>query len=85
MEQHIVLLSVPGSLYIGHKIPDSKSSVIIIRDIINFVIQKEIILLELVVNECDETNANFVKKNSSVRRREIFVGYRFTLVCVLKT
>lgn len=26
MEQHIVLLSEPGSIYIGHKTPDSKSS-----------------------------------------------------------
>ena len=69
------MLSEPGSVYIGHVISDSGSSVDITQSIIQFFILKRIKPSELVA--IDETNVNVGKKNGIVRRLESFVGHKF--------
>lgn len=86
MEEHIVLLSEPGSVYIGHVTPDSGSSADITRSITNFVAQKEISLSKLVAVGCDGTNVNTGQKNGIIRRLETFVGHKLHwFVCLLHT
>lgn len=68
METHIVLLSKPGSIYIGHVTLDSGSNANIITSIINFITQKKMTLSELFAIGCDGTNVNVGKKNDEVRQ-----------------
>lgn len=86
VEEHIVLLSEPGSVYIGHVTPDSGSSADITQSIIKFFTLKRITLSELVAVGCDGTNVNVGKKNGTVRRLETFVGHKLHwFVCLLHT
>lgn len=48
----------------------------IIQNIINFITQKNITLLKLVVVVCDGPNVNVENKNDAVRRLEIVVSHK---------
>ena len=81
VEEHIVLLSESGSVYIGYVTPDFGSSADIAQSIIKFFTLKRITSLELVAVECDGTNVNVRKKNGKVKRLKTFVGHK--LNCLL--
>lgn len=82
VEEHIVLLSELGSVYIRHVTPDSGSSADITQSIYSVVTQKG---TKLVAVGCDGTNINTEKKNGVVRRLEIFVGHNLHWFLCLHT
>ena len=76
VKENIVLLSDPGSVYIGHETSDSGSSTDITQRIIKFFTSERIRPSELVAIGCDGTNINVGKKNGTVRRLETFVSHK---------
>jgi hypothetical protein len=86
VEEHIVLLSEPGSVYMGHVTPNSGCSADITQSITNYITQKGIALSKLVAIGCDGTNVNTGKKNGIVKHLEVFVGHKLHwFVCLLHT
>lgn len=83
-EEHIVLLSEPDSIYIGHVTPDSGTSEQITSSIIKFIKENEIELTKLIAIGCDGTNVNTGKNNGIIKRIEEFVGHKLHwFVCLL--
>jgi hypothetical protein len=73
-EEHVVLLSEPGSTYLGHVSPTSGQSESIKCSIIDFLNEKDISTSELVAIGCDGTNINTGAKNGVIALIERDIG-----------
>lgn len=85
-EEHVVLLSEPGSSYLGHVTPISGTSENITRSITTFIEEHKIMLPKLIGIGCDGTNVNTGNKNGIIKRLEMYVGHKLHwFVCLLHT
>lgn len=84
-EEHIVLVSEPGSVYLGHITPSSGSAQNIKRGLLEFL-EKNIDISEVQAIGCDGTAVNTGYKNGIIRQLEIsFVRPLQWFVCLMHT
>lgn len=82
-EEHIVLVSEPGSMYLGHVTPSSGHSTNIKRSILEFL-EKNMDLSKLQAIGCDGTVVNTGVKNGILRQIEVSLGRPLQwFVCLL--
>lgn len=72
IEEHIVLVSEPGSKYIGHVTPSSGSASNIKKGIVAFL-EKKADFSSLIAIGCDGTVVNTGKKNGAIRMLELYL------------
>lgn len=73
IEEHIVLVSEPGSVYLGHITPSSGSAQIITRSLLEFL-QKNLDVSEVQAIGCDGTAVNTGSRNGIIRQLEVSFG-----------
>jgi hypothetical protein len=84
VEEHIVLLAKPDSIFLGHASPISGTSANISSGIIEFLTENAINLSKLIAVGCDGTNVNTGNKNGIISQLELFVGHKLHwFVCLL--
>lgn len=71
-EEHIVLISEPGSKYLGHVTPLSGSALSIKKKIVTFL-EKKTNFSDLVAIGCDGTVVNTENKNGVIRMLELYL------------
>lgn len=84
-EEHIVLVSEPGSKYLGHVTPTTGSAISIKTSILDFL-EKRLgnNLHKIVVVGCDGTVINTGLKNGVIRQLEVSVGHSVQwFICLL--
>ncbi|CAH1996010.1 unnamed protein product [Acanthoscelides obtectus] len=83
IEEHIVLVSEPGSKYIGHFTPESGNSLSIKRGILDFL-EPNFDVSNLLVIGCDGTAVNTGSKNGIIRQLEVSLNRSLQwFVCLL--
>lgn len=84
-EEHVVLLSEPGSKYVGHVTPISGNSHNIKTSILTFL-EKNVDISQLQAIGCDGTVVNTGYKNGIIRQLELSLGRPLHwFVCLLHT
>ena len=69
-EEHISILSEPGTKYVGHFTPGTGTAQSICQGIIKFADQSNISLESLIAIGCDGTNVNTGTKGGIIRLLE---------------
>lgn len=85
IEEHIVLVSEPGSKYLGHITPITGSSQNVKKSLVNFI-EKNIDITKMLVIGCDGAVVNTGLKNGIIKQLELFLGHPVHwFICLLHT
>lgn len=74
LEEHVTMISEPGSQYLGHIAPTSSSALSISQMVLQFMENRNISIQELVAIGCDGTAVNTGYKTGLIRRFEETIG-----------
>ena len=84
VEEHVNIISEPGSLYFSHVVPNDGTSNAITQAIFDNLEEKNVDLAEIKVIGCDGTNVNTYLARGVIRRLEVSVQRPLQwLVCLL--
>ena len=84
VEEHVSIISEPGSLYFSHVVPNDGTSSAITQAIIDNLEENNVDLAEIKVIGCDGTNVNTDHARGVIRRLEVFLQRPLQwLVCLL--